>query len=277
MFKKIAYISDFFLVDHTGGAEFVDNTIINFLKGKVDLTSIRSQEVTKNKLDEFDFFILSNLSLLDHSLVPYLCTKKYMIIEHDFKFLRGRNIPIWDVIVKEPKINIFVDLYKNAKVTFLQTKFHQLVFEQNNIISNFYNLDCSVWSEQELDLFDSVLLSTKKEKDICVVNSSSFIKGTQQAIDFCKNNNIKFELISNSNYLEFIKSLRKYNTLIFFPILAETCSRLAVEARCMGCNVVSWYKFGATDSDWFSLKEKDLISYLRKKSFENLNSIYCNL
>ena len=42
-----------------------------------------------------------------------LSSKKYIIIEHDFKFIRGRNIPIWQTKVDQPKINAFVELYKN--------------------------------------------------------------------------------------------------------------------------------------------------------------------
>lgn len=280
MYKKIAYISDFFLSEVKGGAEFVDDTIINFLKNKVHLTCIKSQDVTKDKLDQFDFFILSNLSLLSDDLVYRLALKKYMIIEHDFKFIRGRNIPIWKTKVDQPTVAAFVELYKNSQKTFVQTKFHQQVFEENKIISNFYDLDCSVWSRDELSLFDSILQELPKTKNTCIVQSNSLIKGTQQSIDFCKNNNINFDLISNNDYALFLRSLRQYKSLVFFPILAETCSRLAVEARCVGCDVISWYKFGATDSNWFNLKEKELIQYLRIKSEENLkvikNTIYDN-
>ena len=55
MYKKIAYISDFFLSDIKGGAEFVDHTIISFLKDKIQLTCIKPQDVTKDNLDQFDF------------------------------------------------------------------------------------------------------------------------------------------------------------------------------------------------------------------------------
>ena len=227
-----------------------------------------------NKLDQFDFFILSNLSLLPDDLVWYLSSKKYIIIEHDFKFIRGRNILIWQTKVDQPKINAFVELYKNAQTTFVQTKFHQQVFEENQIASNFYNLDCSVWSIEELSSFESILGEVQKTKDFCIVQSLSPIKGTPQAIDFCKRNNIEFDLISNKDYNQFLRSLRQYKSLVFFPILAETCSRLAVEAKCLGCDVISWYKYGATDSSWFYLQEKELIEYLRVKSEKNLKYIY---
>jgi hypothetical protein len=268
--KKILFISDFFLDELVGGAEFVDNTIITYLKQKTNITLINTNKLTKEIIDDFDFFIISNISLAAPDIVDYLSTKKYIIIEHDYKFIQSRWIPVIDVVSKERKLPHFVKLYNNAIKTFVQTDYHKKVFEQNGITSNFDSLSCSIWSEDELTLLESVLTTNKKTKQFCIVDSDSFIKGTKQAVQFCELNKIKYDLIKSPNYATFVSMLAEYQNLIFFPVLAETCSRLAVEARCLGCNVISHAPYGANTSDWFLLEKHELISYLRKVSYNNL-------
>jgi hypothetical protein len=118
------------------------------------------------------------------------------------------------------------------------------------------------------------LTTSKKTKQFCIVDSDSFIKGTKQAMQFCELNKIKYDLIKSPNYATFVSMLAEYQNLIFFPVLAETCSRLAVEARCLGCNVISHAPYGANTSDWFLLEKHDLINHLREKSKLNLNNIF---
>jgi hypothetical protein len=274
---KIAYVSDFFLSDLKGGAEFVDNTIITYLKQKTNITLINTNKLTIDILDNFDFFIISNISLAAPDIVDYLSTKKYIIIEHDYKFIQSRWIPVIDVISKERRLPHFIKLYDNAIKTFVQTEYHKKVFEQNEITSNFDSLDCSIWSEDELNLLELTLTTSKKTKQFCIVDSDSFIKGTKQAMQFCELNKIKYDLIKSPNYVTFVSMLAEYQNLIFFPVLAETCSRLAVEARCLGCNVISHAPYGANTSDWFTLDGKKLITYLNERSKQNLKSIEFSL
>ena len=66
-------------------------------------------------------------------------------------------------------------------------------------------------------------------------------------------------------YRDFIKTLGTYQSFVFFPQTPETLSRVVVEARMMGVTVITNKLIGATKEDWFSMKGKELIDYMRRK------------
>lgn len=271
---KLLFISDFFVSDLIGGAELVDDTVIKYLQNKFPLIRKKSMEVTKDDLVRSDFIILSNISMLNQNFVDFIKTKKkYIILEHDYKIHVTRHP--WrfknSIIPQNERINY--DLYENAVAVFVQTKDHLDVMLSNEVKANFINLECSIWSDTELNYLKSFINKTNKSKNFAIVNSKNWIKNTQGAIEFCKVNKLDYDLINTSNYQEFIRSLANYSTLVFFPIARETCCRLIVEARCLGLNVITTSNSGAFMSNWFSKKETDLLEYLHNQSIMNLEKI----
>ena len=61
--------------------------------------------------------------------------------------------------------------------------------------------------------------------------------------------------------------------MIFFPKTPETLSRICVEARMMGMSVITNKNVGASYEDWFVLKGKDMIDFMKNKKFEISNTI----
>jgi hypothetical protein len=250
-----------------GGAELVDDTIIKFLGCEF----VKSTDFNPKK---GEFYVLSNTSLMHPSKLDYIANNcKYIIVEHDYKIHVTRHP--WrfkdNIIPKDERI--CYNLYRNAEAVFVQTQDHLDVMKKNEVIANFINLECSIWSDGELEKlrFNSKKISSSK--DFAIIQSNNWIKNTQGAIKFCQDNKLNYELISSSNYDEFIKKLSDYSTLVFFPIARESCCRLIVEAKCLGLNVITNNNSGAFLSDWFSKRNEDLISYLSNQSKANLQKI----
>ena len=198
----------------------------------------------------------------------------YVILEHDYKICDSRHP--WrykDCIVpKEERVNY--DLYKNAKKVFVQTQDHLDVMKANDVEADFHNLDCSIWSDTEIQELHEFRECDPIRKEFFILDSPNWIKGTKGAIDFCKHNKFVYHAIpQQENRRELLAVLSEYATLVFFPIARETCCRFIVEAKCMGMNVITSMNSGAWFSDWYTKGPIALLEHLEKQSKINLIAI----
>jgi hypothetical protein len=266
------YISDYSVKEFLGGSELVDDTIINFLK----CDFVKSSELVPN-INEF--YILSNTSLMKPEYLNFIKDNcKYIIVEHDYKIHASRHPWRFKDNIVPHQERISYDLYKNARAVFVQTKDHLNIMRRNDVEANFIDLNCSIWSDTELNVLRSKIKNNSLSKNFAIVNSKNWIKNTGGAVEFCKNHKLNYDLIGSSDYTTFIEQLSNYSTLVFFPIARETCCRLLVEARCLGMNVITNSNSGAFLADWFIKREDELIGYLSEQSKTNLNNIqsFCN-
>lgn len=270
-YKNVIFISDFSLkqVAH-GGAEIEDDILCKFLGAEF----INSSEI--KKFDKNNLYIISNVSLMQQNILEEIVKHEYIILEHDCKFCSSRWFWQYQDNLVPHNLQTNRNVYENALVTILQSTDHYNVFVKNNIPGRFFNLECGLWAEDELKMFEGILQNnkTKINKHI-IYNSKNWIKNTNGAIDYCKLKNIPYDLLENdNNRYDFLNKLAKYSHLVFFPIARETLCRFVVEARCLGVNVITKGDYGAVLEPWFKkYKEHDLINYLKEKTAFNLQKI----
>lgn len=267
--KKIL-ISDFTIkeVPH-GGSEWVNEVLIK----KFNLDFEYSSNV--QSWDKNNFYIISNISLMNSNLVREIPNLNYIIIENDYKICNSRHP--WrypnSIIPITERINY--DIYKNAKAVFVQTTDHLNVYKLNNVIGNFINLNCSIWSEEDLEMLSSFLTNkiTKNGKT-AVYYTNNWIKNSEGAIKYCNENGLTPELIENNpNRRDFLDKLSDCSQLVFFPIARETFCRLVVEAKCMGLNVITTKNYGASLETWFDFKADEMLKFLKIRTEKNLKII----
>ena len=263
-------ISDFTTkeVPH-GGSEWVNDVLIE----KFGFEFEYSQQVLS--FDSSAFYIISNISLMNYNLIREIPNLNYIIIENDYKICRSRHPWRWSNSLIPLNERVNYDLYENAKAIFVQTTDHQKIYEINEVKGNFINLKSSIWSEGDLILLESILNSTTvKNGKHAIYSTNNWIKNTQGSIAYCNENNLNYELIFNQNKREdFLKSLSKCSSLVFFPIARETFCRLVVESKCLGLNVITTKNYGASLEDYFDMSGQELIDYLRNQTENNLNKI----
>lgn len=268
---KNILISDFTIkeVPH-GGSEWVNQVLIE----NIDLEFQYSQQVTT--FDSNNFYIISNISLMNPNLIREISSLNYIIIEHDYKICHSRHPWRYPESILPISERINYDLYKNAKAVFVQTTDHMNVYLKNDVVSNFINLNSSIWSDNDLDQLKS-LLNVNKEKNgkYGVYYTSNWIKNTQGALKYCNENKLPFHIIKESKIrLEFLENLSKCNGLVFLPLARETFCRLVVEAKCLGLDVLTTKNYGASLEEWFEkLNGEDLIEFLRINSKNNIEKI----
>jgi hypothetical protein len=264
----------------SNGSAVGEKTLID----EFNLGFIKSNEVKGFNKD--DFYIISNISLMNPQLVSQIKNYNYIIFECDYKIVNHRHP--WrypnDLIPLNHRQNY--DLYENAKAVFVKSQDHFNVYKKNGVKGNFINMRTNIWSEDDLQLMEKLLDETPFKNGLhCVYNSNNWIKNTQATIKYCQDNKLPYGLIGDSpSREEFLRSMSKYSKFVFFPVARETYCRVVVEAKCLGLDVYTTYvgpssvnrdenNYGVTLEDYFHLKGKDMINYLRMGNKINIKKM----
>jgi GT2 family glycosyltransferase len=273
MSKQVVYISDFFANQVLGGAELNDQELLNVLKRRYEVIKINSHLVDLNYLEENKdcFFIISNFINLSYACREKLYNLNYVIYEHDHKYTKKRNPGLFKNFLVNPSQIINFYFYKNANKIICQSEFHKNIVYKNLQLDNIISLGGNLWSVSDLNLIRD-LNKNEKTDLVSILDSNIPHKNTQGAISFCNRKKLKYELIKSSNYKLFLEMMSKNKKFIFLPKTPETLSRVVVEARMLGCSVISNQLVGAIQEEWFNLKGDELINYFIEKREEIFNT-----
>ena len=265
---KIVFLADFFRKELLGGAEINDGVLINHLrKNNYKIETITCNQLTEEKAISTDFFIVSNFIGLSERNKQIIMMKKYIIYEHDHKYLKSRDPSVYRDYKAPPQDIMNRKFYESAQKVVVLSKICKDIIEKNLGLTNVHSIGCSLWSDDKLDLIESLIKPASEKIDkFCIVNSSNIIKGTKEAINHCVNNDIEYDLIGPLPEKELLVELSKYKYFVFFPRVLETLSRISVEAKMLGCKLLTIPSMlGASSEEWFKLSGKELIDKIRTK------------
>lgn len=268
MRKKVVLSADFSSKDVLGGAEQCNDELLkNLTKEGYDIVFIKSSEFSVDFLNsnKDTFFIISNFKLLHENTKQELSKNhKYCILEHNPAWVKSDNpIKYKNSIVPESDLQN-LDFYKNAVAVLCQSKLHAETTQKNLLLDNVVNLGCNLWNEETLNLLEENLGKEKTRKH-GIMESQNKNKGMPQTIDYCRKNNISFETIPFVGQKKFFSELAKTETLVFMPQWMETFCRVAIEARILGCNLITNKTIGAASEDYFELSGKELLESIREQ------------
>ena len=278
---KLIFIADYFENEIRRGAELCNDSLLSYIP--VD-EKIESSHVSK--IDKDAFYIISNFVQLSHGAMTELIKyKNYMIYEHDHKYTPTRNPFINPDGTKNPdglvplKHLINQNFYYHAKIVLCQTNWHQRQLE-NNLNCKLDNIHGSFYTQFDLDLITAIRTRTIKKDKYSIFNDSDMIyltnglayrqgpniKNKNGAVQYCIKNKIPYIFIPRINNKEkFWTTLGSFKHFVFFPDIPETCSRLLIEAKMLGVEVITNDNSGAYHEEWFNLNGQELIDYFRDK------------
>lgn len=262
--KDIVLVSDFDSLEVNGGAELCNKALIEFLNDKgFSVEFKKSINITSVSNDKS--YIFANIAQLSPEIIKQLIEKEveYRIYLHDHYYCVYRN-PfrhnkqlICNCFDKNSLVHMFAFF---AKSVLCQTEFHKNIVDQN-VYCNAINIGSNLWCKEEINW----LKECKKNESngsFIIFSSPYAHKNTQGAVDYAEKNNLKYDLISGLNWRDYIEVLSKSEGIIFFPILAESASRLAFEAKVLGKKVITNKLVGYTWEKWWSDKEVDVDSII---------------
>jgi len=263
--SNFVFISDFFVEQVLGGGELNDYEIYKtFLQKWLNTSRINSHSFSKQQLKKENFYVISNFINLKKDVKDSLKDYKYIIYEHDHKYIRSRNPALYKNFMAPKDQIINHDFYKNALAILCQSQFHADIVYKNLGLQNIINLSGNVWSIESLEFMRQISKIEKINK-ISILNTKTSHKNTYGAINYCIQKKQEYGLISDSNYYSFLKKLGVNKKFIFLPKTPETLSRICVEARMMNMSVIVNGLVGASKEEWYTLKGEELIDYMIQK------------
>lgn len=271
---NILLISDFFYEEVEGGAEINDRNLINLLRKNNKIDQIKTIEFNQiyNIYQNVDLFIISNFYFISEDAKNFLYEKKYIIIEHDYKFLRSRNPCQYENLIAPKNDIIHEFFYKKAKIVLTQSKFQKSIFLKNIDLDNIKNFSGNLWDNDSLKLLKKLSSSSKNGKAALLDTNSEF-KGVKYAEDFCIKNRIIYEKIPKMKYEDFIENLSRYSLYVFFPLTPETLSRVTLEAKMLNLAVLTNKNTSAIYEDFYEKSGIELIEIMENKNLEILSII----
>ena len=266
--KNIAFISDFFVQDAIGGAELTTDAIMRAgLSRGHTIIGVNSRSVTKEMLNnekENFHFIVGNFFNLSDDVKIYMCKNtSYSIIEYDYKICQYRSLHLHQLkegtecdceTRQSGKINSAFFGYAD-KVWFMSKEQQDIVSSKINVLKK-QNCEVlsSVFSEGDLRFIRSIK-DNKKNDTYLIMTSNNWIKNVEETVEYAKQNKLDFELVGDLSYHEFLIKLSTSKGLIFHPCGHDTCPRLVIEAKMLGCKLLLNENVQHKDESWFKTQD----------------------
>lgn len=269
--SEVVFISDFYRNQILGGAESNDENLISYLSTLYETKCLKSSDVKIGDIADAKNIIVSNFIFLSDEVKQYMVSnKKYIIYEHDHKYVITRDPSKYVdfLIPKEDLIN--VDFYTNAECVVVLSEICKKVLLKNLPDTKVHSIGCSLWSDAKLNYIASLIDNPKR--GFCIMKSSNPTKNYLNTIKFCEEKGIEPSHISNTSHTEFLKSMSKHRTLVFLPTVLETFSRLCVEAKMLGMSTLTnKINIGFYSEPYSSMRGFDLIFKIKEKQDEALS------
>ena len=123
----------------------------------------------------------------------------------------------------------------------------------------------SVFSTGDLRFIQSIK-DNEKNNTFLILESDSWIKGTKECIEYAKNNKLKYELVKNLPYHELLIKMSLSKGLIFRPLGGDTCPRICIEAKLLGCELHLNDNVQHQKEEWFARTPQKCYEYLSKRT-----------
>jgi len=270
---KYVFIADIFIDQYAGSAELTTDAII---ENRNDILKINSNNLTNSFIIENKdkIWIFGNFSnVLPKILMNIIKSKiNYHILEYDFKMCFYRSVQkheesngVCDCSEKPYGKLISLFFSRANKVWFMsqkqcddyRTKMPFLKRENFKILS-------SVFSLEDIEYMISLNEGIEKNNDkYIILNSSSWIKGTKDCVEYANRNNLEYELVWGLEYRDVLRKIRKSKGLIFLPKAPDTCPRIVIEAKILECELHLNENVYHKDEVWF--REGKIIEYLKNR------------
>jgi len=211
---------------------------------------------------------------LNMNLIPTIIGNlKYSVLEYDYKYCKYRS-PEKHYASEKTNCNCHNDntgklisafyygsmgtwwMSEKQKEKYL-TIFPFLVEKTNTVLS-------SVFDNTTLQYIEKLAATSPVErKGWIVLGSDSWVKGASTAEKWCKDNNKEYEVVWNVPYHELLEKLSKAEGFVYLPSGSDTCPRMVIEAKLLGCKTVLNSFVQHKDESWFDTDDiNSIIEYL---------------
>lgn len=283
----VIFVSDMFVEDYVGGAELTSEALIEESPLRVQKLRAKDVNLATLKQGHQKHWIFGNFSQLNPELIPTIVGNlSYSILEYDYKYCKYRS-PEKHVSIENSVCDchnqmngkIISAFYYGARILWWMSqkqkeRYHQMfpfLAERDNFVLS------SVFSKKTLGEMALLRKSIKKEekKGWIVLGSKSWIKGFEASKDYCENKNLSYEVVWNVPYEEMLSKFSSAEGFVYLPLGGDTCPRMVIEAKLLGCKTVLNDYVQHKDEEWFDTDDIESIHeylYVAPQLFWNVTS-----
>ena len=269
------FVADLFVEDYVGGAELTSQALIESCPEKIQ--TVKAKDLTLELLESGHdkYWIFGNCASMNHELIPSIVANmEYSVLEYDYKFCRYRSIEKH----KEAEMTecdchneihgkMISAFYYGAKSLWWMSEAQEKIYhERFPFLSEKQNVVLSsVFDEsffKELAILRAEASGTER-KGWVVLGSNSWIKGTSAAEKWCVDNEKEYEVVWGLPYKDVLKKLSTAEGFVYLPEGGDTCPRMVIEAKLLGCKLQLNEHVQHKNEIWFDTEDMlDTESYL---------------
>lgn len=271
-----------FVEDYAGGAELTSQALID--ASPFEVCKIHSRDVTLQLLQQGadKFWIFGNFTELNPQLIPSIVSNlRYSILEYDYKYCRVRSPEKHFSVAKVPcdchnQLNgkiVSAFFFGAMHIWWMSerqkeryTTLFPFLLEKNNTVLS------SVFDDKTLGLIKALRIANqgKERRGWIVLGSNSWIKGADAAKQWCEDNKKEYEVVWNLPYEELLARLARAEGFVYLPLGGDTCPRMVIEAKLLGCQLHLNDNVQHRDEEWFATDDIQAIEeylYTARKTF----------
>jgi glycosyltransferase involved in cell wall biosynthesis len=270
---QIIFVADLFVDDYVGGAELTTEALIT--ESPLKIMRLKSENVTMDLLRQgFNkFWIFGNFSALNPQLIPSIVANlRYSVLEYDYKYCRYRSPEKHASKSGSPcdchnQFNgkLISAFYHGAEGMWWMserqrahyTKLFPFLSEKSSIVLS------SVFNKKTLGtiraLREGIQKSTEARKAWVVLGSEFWIKGFDDAKKWCEDNDKETDVLWNIPYETTLARLSVSKGFVYLPKGMDTCPRMVIEAKLLGCKLHLNDNVQHKDEEWFATDDIESI------------------
>ena len=273
MKNRAIFVADLFSENYAGGAELTTEALIS--KSPLEVVKIHARNLNMQILQQYAdcVWVFGNFASLDFNLIPTIATNlKYVVLEYDYKFCKYRSIEKHlhesgqkcDCHEKEIGKLVSAFYYAADHVFWMSTEQRDRYFERFPFLADKKTtVLSSVFNDSFFEKISSINSENKERDGWIVLGSNSWIKGADDAETWCKENGKKYEIVWDVPYEKILDKLSLAEGFVYLPKGGDTCPRMVIEAKLLGCDVVTNSNVQHASEDWFRSAPGDICSYLK--------------
>jgi hypothetical protein len=243
---------------YPGGAEQTDAAVMEASPWPVE--RVRTRALDTVSLDRFDLLVLGNLNLATQAQCDAIAsTGRHVLFEHDYRMCRYRG----DYVARRAhrwlgrcmcRERRFHELFRTALGAVFLTRRQLERYRLNPFVRLPPQevLGCSVMGSEFFETLQKYREHPVKKSGTVVVHSPRPFKGFAQSLEYCARHGIEPTVVRDASPSEVLDALSRAERLVFMPQWYEPASRLAVEAKFLGCEVVSNERLGVAGEPWWA-------------------------
>ena len=96
--------------------------------------------------------------------------------------------------------------------------------------------------------------------------SKNWIKGTKETVEWAAREKMPIKVLGEMAYDKFLEELAKCTGFVFKPLDLDTCPRVVIEAKILGCELSLNDNVQHKDEEWFrNYPVEKMVEYLKTR------------